>query len=287
MSHEAWELSRRAVLELAAGAMLVPAFLRASRAQNQPPVGESDPQKVSEQDRRHQRWTRVIKDYRVVAHTDPETVLELKAEPILRWSNPIKGGSGLVFLWTAEGRPRAVVCFYRSFWEGAWRESQEFHSLSEDTVTATRENKTVWGTQSAGITWQPVPGAAPPAATPAERLRQLRGLAREFHVVMMNLDKSRTDLRLLTQPVYRYEAKTDGAVFAFVLTTDPDAWLLIEERSKGDAPAWHFAFARMNSLGLIARHHNRDVWEAAWDPEYRIRSKPYFVLAAPAPVPEP
>jgi hypothetical protein len=197
---------------------------------------------VIEQQRRRERWMRMMKEYRIVAHTDPETALELKAEPILRWANPIRGGNGLVFLWTLEGRPRAVVCFYRSPWNKEWREAQEFQSLSGDSLTAPRENQTIWSTRAAGIIWRPVPGATPPAATPAERHRQLRGLAREFHVVL-DVDENRTDLRLLTKPVYRYEAKSDGALFAFVRTTDPEAWLLIEERPKGAESTWHYEFA--------------------------------------------
>ncbi len=104
-----------------------------------------------------------------------------------------------------------------------------------------------------------VSGAAAPATTPAERLRQMRDLAREFHIVM-ETESGRSDLRLLTQPVYRYEAKTDGALFAFVLTTDPEAWLLIEERERrGNAglalrirpdeqPGPHRATSRSRSL---------------------------------------
>jgi hypothetical protein len=284
MWHGRRRLGRRSILKLAAGALLVPGTIR---AQDEAPKGASEPEKGSEQDRRRKRWMREIKEYRIVEHANPETVLELEAEPILRWANPIKGGNGLVFLWTSGGRPRAVVCSYRSPWEGGWRESHEFHSLSADTLTATRENRELWSTRSAGITWHAIPDAPPPASTPAERLRQMRGLAREFHVAMEEVDRDRMDLRLLTQPVYRYAAKTDGAVFAFARTTDPEAWLLIEERPRETASAWHYAFARMNSLALTARHRDRDVWEAPRDPFFRNPAKPYFVVASPAPVPEP
>jgi hypothetical protein len=85
----------------------------------------------------------------------------------------------------------------------------------------------------------------------------------------------------------RVQPESDNSEDLFVLATDPEAWLLIEERPKGTTSAWHYAFARMNSQALIARHHDRDVWEVPWEPQYRDPSKPYFVRAATAPVPEP
>ena len=48
----------------------------------------------------------------------------------------------------------------------------------------------------------PYPGARP-AETPAERLRQLRDLVREFHA-SVDVDTEPTELRLLPQPVARF-----------------------------------------------------------------------------------
>ena len=47
----------------------------------------------------------------------------------------------------------------------------------------------------------------------------------------------REELRLLPKPLYRYEPKAgpviDGAVFAFVMGTDPESLLLIEAVKSG------------------------------------------------------
>jgi hypothetical protein len=235
------------------------------------------------------RWKREMAEYTIVARTEPETSLHLKGEPVLHWTNPIRGSDGgLVFLWLASGRPTAVVCFYRSPWEGQTLESHEFHSLASVGMTAIRGGQTVWAPSEGGITMRPVPGAAPPAGTPAERLRQLRGLAREFRA-FVDVDQGKSELRLLSQPVYRYEpgpgGSPDGALFAFVLATDPEAWLLIEERPGADGPAWHYAFARMTSHSLAAHHRDRVVWETTLDRDYTNPSNTYFVRWAPAPRP--
>ena len=96
---------------------------------------------------------------------------------------------------------------------------------------------------------------------------------------------------LFSQPVYRYESLTpgspDGALFVFALTTDPEAWLLIEERPGPEGPAWHFAFARMTSHSLTARHRGTMVWEVPRALDYTNPSGTYFAFWSPAPVPEP
>lgn len=54
----------------------------------------------------------------------------------------------------------------------------------------------------------------------------MRALAREFKA-SVDLEEGGTELRQLPQPLFRYESKSDGAIFAFVLATDPEALLLI------------------------------------------------------------
>jgi hypothetical protein len=237
-----------------------------------------------------ERWKRDVAEYTIVERTEPETALRLKGEPVLHWANPIReSANGLLFLWLADGQPAAVVCFYRSPWQGRILESHEFHSLAPVGLTATRGGRTVWMPSGPGVTFHPVPGAAKPAATPVEQLRQLRELAREFHGVV-DPDKGKAELRLLPQPLYRYVkgpgGSPDGAVFAFVLTTDPEAILVLEERPGSAGPAWHYAFAKMTNHSLAMRHGDRVVWEVPQDGEYYTDpTRPYFVRWDEAPPP--
>ena len=128
-----------------------------------------------------ERWGREVAEYAVVAHSEPEKELTLKAEPALRWTNPVREtDGGLVFLWLGRGRPEAISCFYRVRFEGRLVEAHEFVSLAPVGMTATFRGRTVWSPPGPGLKFRPVPGAPQPAATPAERLRQLRAIAASF-----------------------------------------------------------------------------------------------------------
>jgi hypothetical protein len=223
------------------------------------------------------RWKREAAEYRIVLHTVPESAPTLRAEPVLHWTNPVREtDDGLVMLWLSGGRPEAVACFYRVRFEGRPTETHEFHSLARVPLTASRGGRTVWEPRGPGVDPRPIPGAAPPASTPSERLRQMRALAREFKA-SVDLEKSATELRLLSQPVFRYESQSDGALFAFVLTTDPEVLLMIDDRPAEGGPAWHYAFARMSNRSLVAKHRDRIVWEAPADKDDNNPAKPYCV----------
>ena len=104
----------------------------------------------------------------------------------------------------------------------------------------------------------------------------MRALAREFKA-SVDLEKGGTQLRLLSQPLFRYESETDGALFAFVLTTDPEALLIIDDRPGEGGHAWHYAFARMSNHSLVAKHRDRVVWEAPADMDDNNPTKPYCI----------
>jgi hypothetical protein len=224
------------------------------------------------------RWKREAAEYRIVLQTKPETAPALRDEPALRWTNPVREtDDGLVWLWLSRGRPAAVACFYRAKLGGRTIEAHEFHSLATVPLTATRGGRTVWATRSPGVTPSAIAGAPSPASSPAERLRQMRALAREFKG-WVDLEQGGTQLRLLSQPLFRYESETDGALFTFVLTTDPEVLLIIDERPGTGGRAWHYAFARMSNHSLVAKHHDRVVWGVPADMDQANPSKPYCSL---------
>ncbi len=142
----------------------------------------------------------------------------------------------------------------------------EFHSLAEGPAKADRNGKDEWSTDRRGVEFKPIPGADAPADTPARRLRQMRTLAAEFSAMETTRDAIVRKLRLLTQPVYRYESTDpgviDGALFAFVEGTDPELFLLIEARAGDKGPTWHHALARMNSIEFHVVHKAIEVWSA-------------------------
>jgi hypothetical protein len=212
------------------------------------------------------------------------------ADPVLLWNNPLRFKvDGIVLLWVSNGRPEVVGTIYRKEERGFVSERHEFQSLSDAPLTATFDGRVIWAPRVAGIALKPIPDAPAPASTPAERLRQMRALARGFQVEM-DPGSGPVPLRLLTQPLNRYEPDradlTDGALFAFVLATDPEALLVIEARPAGGTPAWHYGFGRMSSKGLKAKHRGQLVWEASlFELSPADPALPYVGIPAPEPPP--
>ena len=210
-----------------------------------------------------------------------DEAFKLHPEPILKWSNPVAGALyGNVYLWTAKGRPEVVASIHKWYSPARVREN-EFQSLSLGTFVAERDGAPVWTSGRPGVELKPFPDAPVPAGTPAQRLRQMRDLSKEFTARQTNRNGIDRDLRLLTQPLYRYEMTEggliDGALFVFTLGTDPQAFLLIEARQVDRSAQWQYALARMNSVHLRATYHGREVWDVPtlpWDDVYDHRG-PY------------
>jgi hypothetical protein len=227
---------------------------------------------------------------RIATADAPGTPLTFRKEPALHWSNPVrKTADGALFLWTDRGRPEvAVSLFYYPDNRGKMTVVHEFQTLALKPLVARHDGRDAW-LPGVGLVPRPIPGAPAPGAEPAERLRQMRALAREFKATFGE-PPDRTELRALTQPLYRHEvAKSrqdvlDGALFGFVHTTDPEVLLLIEARPEapGGPMAWHYALARMSGYPLRAEHKGREVWRADVVTVFGDRTAPYFSINDPA-----
>jgi hypothetical protein len=201
--------------------------------------------------------------------------LTLRPESVLTYSNPVMGAVyGEVFVWTADGRPEAVAAIYRFYSPGNYREN-EFHSLALGKLTAERDGAAVWTPSRPGLELKPIPGAPAPADSAAGRLRQMRALAQEFTGRQTNRAGVDRDMRLLAQPIYRYENTKgdliDGGLFVFVQGTDPEVFLLIEaRRSRGETAEWLFGATRMHGIDLRLNHRGRAIWNAPEIPPSQI-----------------
>jgi hypothetical protein len=223
--------------------------------------------------------------YHIALATEPPRDLFLEREPVLLWTNPQrKTMASASFIWVVDGRPEAIASIYRFNDGGKMVEDNEFQSLALAALSATRDGRPAWSPRTAGLTLAPIPGAPKPAASTADRLRQMRALAREFHAFFDNPD-DQTELRLLPQPLYRYKTNRpellDGALFAYVITTDPEVLLLLEARPQDGALAWQYAFARMSMVNLRAEHKGQKVWNVGWVYDRTDPSQPYLTLRAP------
>jgi hypothetical protein len=215
--------------------------------------------------------------------------LELRAEPILHWTNPVpeKQMQGEVFLWTDDGRPAAVLNWFEMSEDGALQTFHEFTSLAEEGLLGTGPANRRWTPGASAVKISALNGAPMPAITPWQRLSQMRALATQFVCEKTDRKGQTQTLRLLSQPIARYESTKhhviDGGLFTFVEATDPEAFLLLEVKPVGDRLQWHFGMARMASVKIQASFHDNVVWQVKTLPfeDYRNRAdQPYALLPA-------
>jgi hypothetical protein len=249
-------------------------------------LGAADePPKDKEEDARRERqlkdMTRSAAQYTLVSTDAPKRTFKFREAALLRSSNPVSGTKdGAVFLWTDRGRPQAAMklfTFDGKSYAHAWL------SLSEGTLTAERGGKAIWNPSEPGVAFREVPDAPKPAETAAERLRQMRAMAGKFTstYTATHLDNKPFELRLLTQPLYRYEtedAKADGTVFGFVQSTALVTLLLLESRSTHDGPRWHYAYVSMVSGPVTAKYGDKEIASIEKDYAKADRTKPYLEL---------
>lgn len=219
-------------------------------------------------------------EYEFYLGTNRKTKLILQPKPALRWTNPIrKTADGAVFIWTLKGRPEAAACVYIYGESGI---DHEFQSLSLKPLTAEYRGQTVWTPVKPGVELKVVLGTNAPSRSATLRLSQMRGIARRF-TASVGKDKARHEIRLLTQPIYRYKLKDsdllDGALFAFVQGTDPELLLLIEAWRKETKWEWRYGLARMTSVLIEARYRDRVVWNIPRWNWRRDPKKPYITFS--------
>jgi hypothetical protein len=211
--------------------------------------------------------------YRDAARTQK---LELKREPIYRWSNPTRvgGQEGDVFLWTYRGRPEVVASIFSHPHEKDQRcVCHELHSLSEAVLVVDRESPNRWEPKAPGVELKPVPGAPVPSPSTAQRALQIRALARDFSGRSLSDAGQAWELRLLPKPLHRYESTDpeviDGAVFALVSSagTDPEIILILEARKTPGGSRWVFGAARFSDMSLWLKHKDEEIWSAIRGPE--------------------
>ncbi len=196
----------------------------------QPPAADADRQLAA---RRFEYFKTQARDFRAnMASGQP---VELAGGSILNWTLGSSWHGGF-YIWTSRGRPVLVGCFLADSQTPDFRRSMaEFHVMTDERI----EPIVFDGLRKYRWTPDPKDAFSLPTQNPVKgdartRLRDMRALARELAVTMYSDDEqSREELRLLTQPLYRYPEGTggaDGAIFGYVTTrgTDPEFLLAVE-----------------------------------------------------------
>ena len=168
-----------------------------------------------------------------------------------------------VWLWTDRGRPVAAMKVERyqtRRFPIPWLYC--FTSLSSELINAEWEDAKPFHSKQPGVKWQDL--SDDPAKTRAGRLVQMREIARRFSAELLRDSggKDRTQMRLLSRPLYRSDETPDvldGAVFGLTGTgTNPDVLLLLDLPTSG---GWRYGFAGMTAEGVSVKLNERVVAE--------------------------
>jgi hypothetical protein len=223
---------------------------------------------------------RMASRYEIAAGKEGGTKLQLTGEPLLRWTNPERGGvtDGCLYLFLDNGRPQASLAIYPTQDGKAW--NHEFVSLAEHELVAKKNERVVWAPDKPGVEFKPIAGAPAPAESAGLRLGQMRALVDRF-TATVTFQGTKSALRRLAAPVYRYGDRKrdplDGAVFAFVQGTDPELLLVLEARVGRGTPQWHYALARQTMWILEVDYEGRRVWSVEkWDRATSHPQQTYF-----------
>jgi hypothetical protein len=201
--------------------------------------------------------------------------LALPAKPLLRYSDPTRGGVGVNFkapakgnvlvdagVWRlgAEGRPTALVTLeiYQAG-DGSRVMSFEFLSLTDKKFSLQHSTESVhWDATGSALEMKDLPGAPKPAAAPAARLVQMRQLARRF-AARERFKGESAECRLIAHPIDRYRAAAggidDGAIFALANGTNPEIGIVIES----DGKRWRYGVLRLSSAESRVALDGREV----------------------------
>jgi hypothetical protein len=279
---------RRAVLVTAAA--LAPAAACEART-----MAQDTPAPPTAAAAEYARFQEQAAAYELIADGD-ERPLELLPQPLLNWGNPVRlQEHGSLVLWVRDARPQAIGSLFTYEHGEKVYDKHEFHSLSDRGLRLSLAGTVGWTPAAGGIEWRDLPEAPPPAAQPRQRLAQMRSLARRFTVVLSSPEGEPSELRLLSQPLYRYaeerEQILDGAILSFAVATDPEALLLLEAAGAPGHERYRYALARFHYWSLAAELDGATIWSAELDDSQALHNfgdaqhfqKAYVSFHPPAP----
>lgn len=233
----------------------------------------------------------IAADYKLVGDSGRQP-LKLVDRATYTWARSGQEGGtyGSVYVWTNRGNAEAVACFWRYVrGDGKISIVHELHSLSPVVLRSEGKSSDAWKPK-AGVKRHLLENAPEPSKTEAGRMQQMRTFCRDFAAKSVSPGGDRTELRLLPQPLYRFQSSNpevvDGALFAYVCSvgTDPEVFLQLEALATPEGPRWHYFLARFSHMDLFVNYKNTEVWQALRDQDNPISHNAehtYFVFHQP------
>jgi hypothetical protein len=190
----------------------------------------------------------------------------LNETPFLYFTNePHRIIGGSLWGWAVDGRPVAI-CKVEKYDRG--RDDQTWlyclASLSEEKIDVAWRDGQTWSAKAPGIVRRDLPDAPVPEVDARLRLRQMKDLSRRFSATDSEPNgPGRTELRLLSQPLWRYSDTDSGLVDGALFATEGSAALFLIEvhQSEKSKPAWRYAAAGMSAWALSLKLDGQEVWQ--------------------------
>jgi hypothetical protein len=153
----------------------------------------------------------------------------------------------------------------------AWRNANgtrtcAFSLTSDELVVGRATPSRLWRPEQTQVKPEKLANAPAPESQNAVRLRQLKEQARRFTAhEYWDPDNSRFELRLLVQPIYRYQDEKrqilDAAIFVMAYDNNPQILLLLEIGGQPAGEArWQYLVAQVSSAELHLSLDGNEVW---------------------------
>lgn len=237
---------------------------------------------------RQQYILKAMEKYTVVLDGDPAQKATLDPTAMLRWSNPLGDVvDGLMSVYTTAPNERPAVISHIYVHGPALNglEMQEFADVHPGKVELFRGQRRIWSPAERYSRFEALSDGPKPAENPALRFAQIKKMAARFEIIDgfrgTNNKVEPQRLRMLARPTFRYGKPEgpiiDGALFTFVVATDPEACLLVEIHRNGDATTWQYAVVPMTIYSLDAQLDGTTVWKKPEASVFGNPTAPHYI----------
>jgi hypothetical protein len=201
----------------------------------------------------------------LLADSPKDQPAELNDTPFLFFTNePQRIVGGSLWGWSVKGRPVAI-CKVEKYDRGRADQTWLYclASLSEDRIAVDWRDGQSWSAKSPGIERRDLPDAPVPAQESRVRLRQMKELVQRFSANDFEPNgPGRMQMRLLSQPLWRYAALDSGLVEGALFGTEGVAALFLIEahRNENSKLVWRYAVTGMSAWALSIKLDDKEVW---------------------------
>lgn len=250
------------------GIFIATSFLLSFPIQATVRAADTPVEKKADREKRLEFMKQHAGEFALYLESNSETSLQRTAEPVLRYSNPVRNffSDGTLYFWLDGKRPVAALSVSI---RGNKNIGRELTSLTNQSLRCIWQQQPIWSPNAGKLFQQKLPNAPDSVSNGKLRLSQMRRLARRFNGAFKNPNQNEySESRLLTQPVYRYydekQGIVDGAIFAFSQSNDPEMLLILEayRAAPERKPHWRYSVVRMSSMPLQVRLDGKEIWTA-------------------------